>query len=592
MRVVLNVLNNDRAERISAVQGTTYNLVGGQPVATALDASQVFRKQLDQNLVECAFTLPNVKAGSIIEFTYTVTSDFLYNLTPWEFEKDIPVRWSELRATLPEYLTFKTSIRGTRPFAVEESRTVPYSTTIRRPHLSDERLTGSALALRWVLKDVPAFHPEPLMDAPVNYRKRIGFELAGTHLDLNTREYADISGQWKSLWESLQQHASFGRALTEPAPLAEAARQLRAQFPTDEEARAAAVLALVQRGVVFNRQGGLYTTQSLRRVAELRQGSAADINLLLVQTLREAGLNATPLLLSTRGHGQVQTAVPVLAEFDYVAAHLALPSRSADVLLDATDPLLPLGMLPEYALNGQGRLADATGRWVEMAPASRYTCLSTALLRLTPQGTMEGSVRLAYLGYAALEEQQHLRRISEQGYVGQARQQYAEWHPTHLLLDRKDTTQLPLALTMDVRVPLDAPKAELLYVPLLQFTAPPQYPFQLPERQFPLSLGTAQEHTNTATLTLPPRLHRADAAAAPEPGAARRRGPVPVPGNPDQPPNRAADRPPPAAAPRVYARRVRQPAPALPARPGPVRRDGGSAAGDEITNRAQGPGPA
>ena len=251
VRVLLNVLNNDRAERISAVQGTTYNLVGGQPVATALDASQVFRKQLDQNLVECAFTLPNVKAGSIIEFTYTITSDFLYNLTPWEFEKDIPVRWSELRATLPEYLTFKTITRGTRPFVVEESRTVPYSTTIRRPHLSDERLTGSALALRWVLKDVPAFHTEPLMDAPVNYRKRIGFELAGTHLDLTTREYADISGQWKSLWESLQQHASFGRALTEPAPLAEAARQLRAQFPTDEEARAAAVLALVQarRGV-------------------------------------------------------------------------------------------------------------------------------------------------------------------------------------------------------------------------------------------------------------------------------------------------------------------------------------------------------
>ena len=263
------------------------------------------------------------------------------------------------------------------------------------------------------------------------------------------------------------------------------------------------MLALVQRGVVCNRQGGLYTTQSLRRVAELRQGSVADINLLLVQTLREAGLNATPLLLSTRGHGQIQTAVPVLAEFDYVAAHLALPGRP-DVLLDATDPLLPLGMLPEYALNGQGRLADAAGRWVELVPAARYTRLSTALLRLTPQGTLEGSVRLTYLGYAALREQQTLRRISDKGYLGQARQQYAEWQPTHLLLDRKDTTQLPLALTMDIRLPLSEPKAELLYVALLQFTAPPQYPFERPERQFPLSLGTAQEHTNTATLTLPP----------------------------------------------------------------------------------------
>ena len=340
------------------------------------------------------------------------------------------------------------------------------------------------------------------MDAPVNYRKRISFELAGTHLDLSTREYTDISGQWKSLWESLQQNESFGRALAEPAPLAAQAQTLRTQYP-DEEARAAAVLALVQRSVVFNRQAGLYATQPLRRVAELRQGSAADINLLLVQALRGAGLNATPLLLSTRPHGQVQTAVPVLAQFDYVAAHLALPGRP-DVLLDATDPQLPLGMLPEVALNGQGRLADATGRWVSLAPASRYTRLSTALLRLTPAGTIEGTVRLAYLGYAALQEQQKLRRFSESGYLGQAQQRYAEWQPTHLHLDRKDTTQLPLALSMEVRAPLSEPKAELLYVPLLQFTDPPHYPFQAPARRFPLNLGTTQEHTNTATLTLPP----------------------------------------------------------------------------------------
>ena len=52
------------------------------------------------------------------------------------------MRWSELRTTLPEYLTFKTITRGTLPFAVEESRTVPYSTVIRHPQLSDERLTG------------------------------------------------------------------------------------------------------------------------------------------------------------------------------------------------------------------------------------------------------------------------------------------------------------------------------------------------------------------------------------------------------------------------------------------------------------------
>ena len=52
------------------------------------------------------FTLPGVKEGAIIDYEYTVTSDFLFNLQPWYFQGDIPCLWSEYRAALPQFLKY------------------------------------------------------------------------------------------------------------------------------------------------------------------------------------------------------------------------------------------------------------------------------------------------------------------------------------------------------------------------------------------------------------------------------------------------------------------------------------------------------
>ena len=40
-------------------------------------------------------TMPNVKVGSVIEITYKVRSDFIFNFQDWEFQSTIPTVWSE-----------------------------------------------------------------------------------------------------------------------------------------------------------------------------------------------------------------------------------------------------------------------------------------------------------------------------------------------------------------------------------------------------------------------------------------------------------------------------------------------------------------
>lgn len=493
------------SERLSNLKGFTYNLQDGRVSQVKLTSEPVFKEKLDKNHLQVSFTMPDVRENSIVEFTYTITSDFVFNLQGWQFEHSIPVRWSEYRAVIPQFYNYKSVTRGYLPFAVQENTTVPYSTNYNMSAESglapskEARISGQAMQLRWVMKNVPAFRSEPFMTTPHDYMRSVHFELAGS--DFTGKDYHDLSGKWETLWKTLSQDEEFGKALTAAAPLAAEAKVLQAKY-SDPKARAAAVLALVQRNVQYNGQPRLFASQPLRRTVEKHLGNAADVNLLLVQTLRQAGLQATPLLLSTRDHGQVQTDLPVITQFNYVAAHLTLPNQP-DVLLDATEPQFTLGFLPERCLNGQGCLADASGRWLPLKPAANHVQYRTAKLRLTPQGALEGTVKLEYGGYAGLEARRQIRESSTGDYLGRIRHRWSDWQPADLKLVALDSVRKPLAVELNLNLPSDNPDAAMLYLPLLKAVDIMPHPFKSENRLYPVNLGMPHEYTGLLTLTLP-----------------------------------------------------------------------------------------
>lgn len=493
------------SERFTNLKGFTYNVEGSKISQVKLNPDPVFREKVDKNHVQVAFTMPDVREGSIVEFSYTITSDFIFNLQEWQFEHSIPVRWSEYRVAIPQFYRYKTVTRGYRPFAVQESTTVPYSTAYNMSsdnHMAPSRnalLTGVALQLRWVMKDVPAFRSEPFMTTAYDYARSVHFELAGS--DFTGNNYHDLSGKWETLWKTLQQDEEFGKALMAAAPLAAEAKALQLKYPVPA-ARAAAVLALVQRNVRYNGQQRVYASQPLRRTYEKHLGNSADVNLLLVQTLREAGLAATPLLLSTRDHGQVQTTMPIITQFNYVVAHVALPDKPT-VFLDATEPQLPMGYLPERCLNGEGCLANADGTWLPLKPPASHLELRTATFRLTPQGQLEGTAKLEYGGYAAVQASRQIRESSAGEYLGRVQRRWVDWQPTNLKLITADSARNAVAVELAVSLPTDNPDAALFYLPLLKVLANTSHPFQSEQRVFPVDLGMPHEYTDLVTLTLP-----------------------------------------------------------------------------------------
>lgn len=104
--------DNRIEQSISQIKGYTYNIENGKVVKTKLSKDNIFSEKSSKFYKRAKFTLPNVKEGSVIEFSYSVNSNYLSVLDKWQFQKSIPVKWSEYLVNIPEYLTYLKNSQG------------------------------------------------------------------------------------------------------------------------------------------------------------------------------------------------------------------------------------------------------------------------------------------------------------------------------------------------------------------------------------------------------------------------------------------------------------------------------------------------
>jgi hypothetical protein len=169
----------DAKDMISKLQGSVYNMENGKIVESKLEKDMIHDEIIDIRNTEKKFTLPNVREGSIIEYTYTMNSDF-FHIPEWYFQGTRPVLWSEFRVMYPEFIVYKMLQKGYLSFNVNENVTKPLSITITdsyRGEMETSKFDYNEKYYRWVINDVPAFREEPYMNATLNYMSSIEFEL-------------------------------------------------------------------------------------------------------------------------------------------------------------------------------------------------------------------------------------------------------------------------------------------------------------------------------------------------------------------------------------------------------------------------------
>lgn len=259
--------------------------------------------------------VPHVDNGSIIEYKYQIESPFLFHLDGWNFQDVIPKLYSEVIVKQPAGFSFSNSLYGNEELYLNLAdwrkdclQTLPNAYTFRCP------------IYLYAMKDVPAFQVEDYMLSPKNYLARIDFEPKSVISNKNFKGMYHFSTTWKDVDKRFKKDLLFGKQLREK-------KYFKRQTPdsilsiTDELTRAKAVYGFIRDRFEWN--GILYNYgATIREIFEAKTGSAAEINISLINALQAAGLDAKLMMISTRENGLPTILHPVMTKFNYAIVYL------------------------------------------------------------------------------------------------------------------------------------------------------------------------------------------------------------------------------------------------------------------------------
>lgn len=352
-----------KEERVVNLRAVTYNLENGKVVETKLESKSVFTEKLDKTYSLKKFTLPAVKEGSIIEYTYTINSEFPRDLRSWSFQStEAPVLWSEYEVTLPEYYEYIFLSQGYHPFHIKDSENSRKTFSFRVPEndgyggnsgTRSQNVTVSPgiTRHRWVMKDVPALKEENYVTTLSNHVASIEFQLSAIRFPESP--VRQIMSTWPKFTEELLKHPYYGEDLSKNNGfLSDQVEELTKGAAGPKE-KAEKIYSFVRDNYTCTDYSSIVGTQGLKTTFTKRNGNVADINLLLTAMLLKAGLNAAPVMLSTRSHGKTYPIYPIHSKLNYTV--VCLDVDGAEYFMDATRPYLGFGKLHASVYNGHAR---------------------------------------------------------------------------------------------------------------------------------------------------------------------------------------------------------------------------------------------
>ncbi len=474
-----------RGETVRFSNACTYNLVNGAVVKTKLRSEGEISGRVNKYISFKAINLPDIKAGSIIEYEYVITTSDIVTLGEWHFQKSIPVVYSEYTASFPKEFIYSPNMRGYFvPKVINDSET---------------RFMHHFKTTTFILKDLPALKDENFVNNMDNYTPQVAFEL----MDIDFPGYD--TKRFKVTWEALVSDIFFSDDFNGEL-------KKKNYFEKDLDAlltgladpleKTNAVLSFIKNKVKWNGEQGISCDEGVKNAYQAQAGNVAEINLMLTAALRHAGLEANPVLSSTRDNGISFS--PTRKAFDNVLSSVKIGEEI--LFLDATEKFSAPGVLPMRDLNGGGYLIDEKGQFeiVKLSPSKPARENIMILAKLDAKGNISGQVRRVLQDNNALEHLEKYKDITEEKYLEELESEnqhiiISEYKNENAADASKGTSE-----TFSFQKELYAEQiGDKLYVSPALFMSETENPFKSEKREYPIDFGFPVNQKSTITLTIP-----------------------------------------------------------------------------------------
>jgi hypothetical protein len=495
--------SNGAEEELSSIKAVTYNLENGKIVETKLDKSSIFTDKLDKNFSVKKFTFPNVKEGSIIEYEITIKSDFLRYLRSWEFQGKLPRLWSEYNLTLPNFLGYVFLKKGYLPYYIQttKDRNSMFHITEDGGTRSSEHYTFSSGVVdhRWVMKDVAELKVESYTSTIDNHKAAIEFQLSEYRQPLTPKQ---IMRTWPDLIKELMQYEDFGKSLTAANNwLSDEMKSIINGAMTESE-KARKIYNYLKENISCTDHSALWTKQALKNVLKNKKGSVSEINLLLTAMLRYAGIQADPVMLSTRDNGYAYSMYPLLSQYNYVICQAVIEGKKVN--LDASFSRLGFGKLPVECYNGTGRLVnELTPYAVEFSTDSlKETKLTSIILTNDDKGNWVGGMNQTLGYYESYNIREKIKAKGIEELVKDMRKSYSQGiNIEQPVFDSLENYENPIGIRYSFKV--DNNDEDIVYFNPMFAEGTKENPFKSAERIYPVEMPYTFDEIIVVTIETP-----------------------------------------------------------------------------------------
>ena len=391
--IIIPYIKRNRTSKINDISAYIYNLdSSGNIITQKLEKKQILREKSGEGINKVAFTFPNVRPGSVIEYRFTHSERNIMHLEPWFFQDAIPTAVSMCKFVYPDHAKFDFR------FITADSVVDNYSTN----HIKATRF--------FTLSNIHSFRPEPMMSSVKDNLQRVEFALLPQTRFTN---FNDDASRWGFYNRALLNYF-FGSQITTPIPGTEPIID-SAQKISNKAGKVNLIYQAVKRNVTWDENQSFYP-DDLREVWKTKSGNSAEINPTILNLLRKSGVYCYPVLVSTRGNGKPDPDFISLGQFDGVDV-LILDSASF-YMLDGTQKYISYKTTPYNILNRDVFLIDTFDhKWVNITD-DRPLMKSNITVKadLTGSAELKGEANISFFDHtkASKLEDQNRKKTDEE----------------------------------------------------------------------------------------------------------------------------------------------------------------------------------
>lgn len=333
--------------KLKSLKAIAYHIENGQIINEAVKDEDFHLTKSSNDFNTESFAFPNLKEGSIIEYTYTIKSHGYRFVRPWIFQNKYPTILSVYTFKLPVIINYASTLQGNIPLY-----------KLLRDSMDQKIVAGNTWyetqvqQFTWVMKDVAPLKEAAFITTLDNYVSRLSFQLSrftsGAFLSVNYLQ------SWQEVSNILLNSKNFGLPLLSKTNWLKTIvdQNTNNAMPNIEKAKK---LFNFIRDNIATTENAVFIDddETLEAIYKKKSGTVAEKNLLLAAVLNNANIEATPIILSTRNNGYTNATYPVLENFNYTICKITIDG--VNYFLDASVSKIGFNKLPITCFNGHAQ---------------------------------------------------------------------------------------------------------------------------------------------------------------------------------------------------------------------------------------------